>query len=264
MGLSGLMEIARPVAGEGAKDGVAQFGVGARTMLVVALVLAALSPNYGRASPEPDRVPAGTQPNRQHARKGDPVEVTRKKYFDTEGKAFPAPLLDARAGVPAARSGFWRLALPGEQVELLPKGAFAAVRARALAGERDMLAGNYRAAYENLLAALELLPEPQQRWNAAGWILVTLGENSVRAGSLHAAEAPLQDSVACPGVLGNPWVHFRLGQVRYELDQPERAADELARAYMGGGREVFSGQDPKYFALVEKVLLPPPGMSRLP
>jgi hypothetical protein len=30
------------------------------------------------------------------------------------------------------------------------------------------------------------------------------------------------------------------------------------------GRDAFAGQDPKYFALVERVLQPPPGMDRLP
>jgi hypothetical protein len=68
----------------------------------------------------------------------------------------------------------------------------------------------------------------------------------------------------CPGTIGNPWVHLRLGQVRFELGQLELATDELARAYMGGGRDVFEGQDPKYFELVERVLEPPPGMDRLP
>jgi hypothetical protein len=59
-------------------------------------------------------------------------------------------------------------------------------------------------------------------------------------------------------------VHLWLGQARFELNEPERAADELAGAYMGSGREVFERQDPKYFSLVEKVLRRPPGADRLP
>lgn len=227
-----------------------------RTVLIMAFALTALSPGQGRASP-------GADPSRQLGTKGDSVNGIRRQYLDTEGTPFPAPLLDARSGV-AGRQGFWRLAQPGERVEHLAKGVFAAVQAKAMDGEREMLAGNHRAAHQNLLAAFALLPEPRQRWNAAGWILATLGENSVRAGDFRAAEAPLQDSVLCPGGPGNPWVHLRLGQVRYELGQSERAADELARAYMGGGREVFSGQDPKYFALVERLLRQPPGADRLP
>ena len=105
---------------------------------------------------------------------------------------------------------------------------------------------------------------PPERWNAAGWLRVALGENAIRAGSFHAAEGPLADAMWCPGTIGNPWVHLRCGQMRFELGQMERAGDELARAYMGGGRAIFEGQDPKYFALVEQLLRPPPGMDRLP
>jgi hypothetical protein len=39
----------------------------------------------------------------------------------------------------------------------------------------------------------------------------------------------------------------------------ERAADELARAYMGGGKEMFSEDHPKYFAFLKTVLKPPAG-----
>jgi tetratricopeptide (TPR) repeat protein len=130
-------------------------------------------------------------------------------------------------------------------------------------GERQMASGDLRGAFRSLYEALNLLPEPRQQWNAAGWLLVGMGECAFRLGQWEAAVGPLQDAMICPGTLGNPWVHLRLGQVRYELDEKDRAADELARAYMGGGREVFEGEDPKYFGLVERVLKPPPGMDRL-
>ena len=70
--------------------------------------------------------------------------------------------------------------------------------------------------------------------------------------------------MSAPGTIGNPWVHLRLGQVKFELGDMKRAADELARAYMGGGRECLRDEDPKYFALVEEVLKTPPDMDRLP
>ena len=127
-----------------------------------------------------------------------------------------------------------------------------------------MAAGDFRGAFNLLIAAHELLPAPKERWNATGWILVALGENSIRAGNFKAAEGPLTDAMLCPGTIGNPWVHLRCGQVRFELGEMDRAADELGRAYMGGGREVFEGQEGKYFALVEQVLQPPRGMDRLP
>jgi hypothetical protein len=189
--------------------------------------------------------------------------MTPKRFFDSEGGAFPYTRLDDRAGVRHAR-GCYVLAEDGDAVATLPAETFATVRARAEEGERRMAAGDFRGAFDLFVEALNLLPDPREQWNAAGWLLVPLGENAARAGNFAAAEAPLADAMWCPGTIGNPWVHLRNGQVRYELGQMDRAPDELARAYMGGGRGIFADQDPKYFALVEQVLQPPPGMDRLP
>ena len=49
----------------------------------------------------------------------------------------------------------------------------------------------------------------------------------------------------CPGAIGNPSIHMRLGQVEFELGNLERAAEELARAYLQQGQNVFASEDPK-------------------
>jgi hypothetical protein len=189
--------------------------------------------------------------------------MTPKRFSDSEGNWFPFTVLDDRAGVPHPK-GCYSVAPVGQDVARLPEGTFASIQANAKEGERRMAEHDFRAAFEMFVEALNALPDPREQWNAAGWLLVALGENAIRSGTYQAAEAPLADAMWCPGTIGNPWVHLRLGQVRFELEQMDRAADELARAYMGGGREIFDGQDPKYFALVEKVLKPPPGLDRLP
>lgn len=172
-------------------------------------------------------------------------------------------MLDDRAGV-RQPSGCYTLAPDGQKVARLPEEAFAAMKAKAEKGERRMAAGDFRGAFGGFVEGLDLLPEPREQWHAAGWLLVALGENAIRAGHFQAAEGPLTDAMWCPGTIGNPWVHLRCGQMRFELGQMDRDGDELARAYIGGGREVFEGQDPKYFALVEQLLQPPPGVDRLP
>lgn len=189
--------------------------------------------------------------------------MTPKRFFDEEGGAFPHTRLDDRAGV-EYRQGCYQTAEDGKRVKRLPEKVFAVVKEKAAEGERLMSAGDFRGAFSTLVDAMNVLPEPGQQWNATGWILVALAENAIRAGNFKAAEEPLQDAMLCPGTIGNPWVHLRMGQVRFELGDTDRAADELARAYMGGGRDVFEGQDPKYFGLVERVLKPPPGSDRLP
>ncbi len=174
------------------------------------------------------------------------VFLPDRVVVDIEGDTFPSTKLDEH----------------GRDEAILPGATLEQIKLQAAEGQR-LVAGDPSGAFRVFRAALELLPQPHQNWNAAGWLLVAMGECAVQAGDWPSAILPLKDAMHCPGTIGNPWVHLRLGQVRLELAD-ERAADDLARAYMGGGRSVFDGLDAKYFALVEKVLQPPPGHDRLP
>jgi hypothetical protein len=66
-------------------------------------------------------------------------------------------------------------------------------------------------------------------------------------GDYVAGRDNLANAMHCPAAIGNPFIHFRLGQCQFELGNLDRAADELMRAYMGAGREIFDQDDPKYF-----------------
>ena len=67
----------------------------------------------------------------------------------------------------------------------------------------------------------------------------------------------------CPGGLGNPFVHLRLGECCFDIGERDRAADELTRAYMGAGREIFAEEDPKYIEFLGTRIKPPVGQDRL-
>ena len=69
-------------------------------------------------------------------------------------------------------------------------------------------------------------------------------------GNYVEASRSLSNAMHCPGALGNPFLHLRLGQCRYELGEEARAADELMRAYMGTGVDIFAHEDPKYLAFL--------------
>lgn len=71
------------------------------------------------------------------------------------------------------------------------------------------------------------------------------------------SKAAFSDAMHCPNALGNPFIHLRLGQSQYEPGNMQRAADELARAYMGAGKDIFQEDDPKYFEFLKTVLKPP-------
>lgn len=130
-----------------------------------------------------------------------------------------------------------------------------------LCAEGDELAshGRYSAALNKYWEAWGLLPEPKIEWEAATWILAAVGDASYLGGDYEAGRDNLSMAMRCPNALGNPFLHLRLGQCQYELGNLDRAVDELARAYMGGGKEIFEDDAGKYFELVKASLTPPVG-----
>lgn len=117
--------------------------------------------------------------------------------------------------------------------------------------------GKYHEATEKFITALDLLPEPLEQWEACTWLLTAIGDMNFMQGSYEYAKRALSDAMHCPNAIGNPFIHLRLGQSQYELGNKERAADELARAYMGAGKEIFETEDTKYFEFLKTVLKPP-------
>ena len=96
------------------------------------------------------------------------------------------------------------------------------------------------------MQAWALLPEPQSEWEATTWLAASIGDIDFLKGHYADARQTLQFAMICPGGLGNPFLHLRLGQSQYELGELDRAADELMRAYMGAGEDIFAAEDPKY------------------
>lgn len=122
-----------------------------------------------------------------------------------------------------------------------------------LCKEGDDLAGQklFAEARAKYIGALKLLPDQRSDWEASTWIYVAIGDTHFYAGNFEKVMKCFFNAVQCPGGLGNPYVHLRLGQAYFELENLEKAADELTRAYMGGGMEVFMEDDPKYLSFLE-------------
>jgi hypothetical protein len=47
---------------------------------------------------------------------------------------------------------------------------------------------------------------------------------------------------------------LKLGQVQFKTGNFTHAQDELTRAYMGGGKEVFTDENPKYYEYLKTFL----------
>jgi len=146
----------------------------------------------------------------------------------------------------------------------LPKKTHEAIEKLSEEGNQLASAGRYTEAMGRYWAAFDLVPEPQTDWEATTWLISSIGDMLFQQREFTKARDAFQDAVRCPGGLGNPFIHLRLGQAYYELGDKAQAGDELTRAYMGGGRAAFAKEDPKYFQLLEKVLKPPVGHDRLP
>lgn len=107
-------------------------------------------------------------------------------------------------------------------------------------------AGKYDEALGKYNLAWELMPEPRTEWEASTWVLTAIADVAFKAGYFSSAGAALDYALLCPSALGNPFIHLRRGQVLFEQGDMEAAVQELPRAYMGAGEEIFSEDDPKY------------------
>jgi hypothetical protein len=112
-------------------------------------------------------------------------------------------------------------------------------------------------ALERYWAAWDLLPAPREKWAAATWILAAIGDANYQNGDYAAGRDNLSMAMHCPEAIGNPFLHLRLGQCQFELGNLDRAGDELARAYMGAGKDIFRDEE-KYFEFVKTRLQSPP------
>ncbi len=133
----------------------------------------------------------------------------------------------------------------------LPVDIYAEITQRCRKGDELAETGKFVEAKDEYIAALKLLPSEPREWEAATWIYVAIGDVHLRMHNFDKAFKCFFNAVQCPQGLGNPYIHLRLGQMYYEEEQFDKAADELARAYMGAGMDIFMEDDPKYLAFLE-------------
>ena len=138
------------------------------------------------------------------------------------------------------------------------------VRVKEICDEGDVLIemGELQDAFKNFSEALSLVPEPKEKYSATAGILAGMGDVHFHAKSYAQGKEVLSDAMHCVGAIGSPFLHLRLGQCQFELGNVDRAADELARAYMGAGLEIFSQEDPKYLEFLKTRLKPPASGKR--
>ena len=116
--------------------------------------------------------------------------------------------------------------------------------------------GDYANALAEYWKAFDFIPEPKTNWEATTWVLSAIGDANFLGKDFQAGVDNLSSAMHCPGAIGNPFIHLRLGQCQFEIGNLEKAADELTRTYGLEGAEIFAHEDPKYFEFLKtKILL---------
>jgi tetratricopeptide (TPR) repeat protein len=133
----------------------------------------------------------------------------------------------------------------------LPDDVHAEIQRLCAVGDALAQRQEFAQALTSYWAAWDLLPDPKTEWDAATWILAAVGDANFLGGDYVAGRDNLSNAMHCPGAIGNPFLHLRLGQCQFELGASDRAADELMRAYAVAGPDVFKDQDPKYLKFLQ-------------
>ena len=123
---------------------------------------------------------------------------------------------------------------------------------------RSKRPGDALAAYQAAWSQLQdELSETQQVW-----LLLSIANAALRFGDFEEAFSALSvlpEHYAESGiVVGNPLFHLLVGLSYHGLNEnPNGETDNLARALVCGGPEIFSGEDPSHLKRMTEVLRPP-------
>lgn len=134
--------------------------------------------------------------------------------------------------------------------EEMDAATYARINAACAEGDASAVAGRYEEALASYADAWALIPDPKENWNASTWVLAAIADSCFLRGDFEETRKALEFAMHCPDAIGNPFLHLRLGQALLEQGEDYRAADELMRAYMGAGPEIFANDDPKYLAFL--------------
>jgi hypothetical protein len=142
-------------------------------------------------------------------------------------------------------------------VKDLPDDVHERVKILCAAGDQLAAQESYVDAIAKYEEAFAQLPEPRTDWDAATWIKAALADAHFFSGDYQACWNATQDAVkCCPGALENAFLHLRAGQAAFELEWTEVASQWLTTAWMAEGDDLFRDEDPKYLALLRRILRP--------
>ena len=121
-------------------------------------------------------------------------------------------------------------------------------------GERLFYDGRFPEALEEYSKALDLIPEPRQRWEASVWVLAAIGDCHFWLKDFGAALGCFRKLMVEYEEYGNPFTRLRYGECLYETGNEELAREHLLAAYAMEGKELFEECDKKYLSVISGLL----------
>ena len=113
-------------------------------------------------------------------------------------------------------------------------------------------AGDFEGAVRVWFGALQLLPEPYERWEQTEWFLVSLADAFWFLNGYEQVEAFAQEAVNVMDGAANPFTWLRLGQAQFELGKFDEALESLTGGFMLEGHELFEDEDSKYLEFLRE------------
>ena len=121
-------------------------------------------------------------------------------------------------------------------------------------GERLFYDGRFPEVLEEYTKALDLIPEPKQRWEASVWVLAAIGDCYFWLKDFGAALGCFRKLMVEYEEYGNPFTRLRYGECLYETGNEELAREHLLAAYAMEGKELFEECDKKYLSVISGLL----------
>ncbi len=108
-----------------------------------------------------------------------------------------------------------------------------------------------------LLEIYESLTDTEKRNKEGRYLIIRIGEVYFSEKKIEEALENFSFVMRFKDTLGNPFLHLRLGQLQYVIQNEERMYDELSRALIMGGESVFEKEDVRFLSMVKSVLKEP-------
>lgn len=87
--------------------------------------------------------------------------------------------------------------------------------------------------------ALNLLPAPQQSWEAFTWLSASIGDTFFQLGQNSKALENFMNALNGPGGIDNAFIHYKIGQCQALSGLDDEAISSLLKAYMLDGNTIF-------------------------